>query len=878
MRALIFKTLVVIYAILASTALLNAQSGSYFIANYNPGEQNFDNTNYAVLQDGRGVMHFANRQGVLHFDGNSWWLSSTPYSIFCLAEANDKIFVGGREGFGMIPKSGLEEASYTIIDSVHRDISKCLVTDSRVYYSDDHRLYSFYLSNPGIIDTIYTTSEEILDLIEVNNKIYLTLNGIGLKELRGKELQDPFIIEPAGTYFIRQSPSGRLLFFTDAKDIYTDVHDSIANINFDNREYLADLDVTEIVWVSDSLIAVSTLSVGIFVVNAFTGETDQIVDYDTGLPDNQISHIAIDRAGEIWAIHGHGLSVISPNLPLRTFSHYPGLSGTLLMALTFQDQLIIGTSTGVFRLAKRRKVRESVEYDRVRIRISSNEEVVEKKRIRGLFKRKKKKEEAKSSQTRYKYVYRKRIVEEEISVHHEFEKIKGIEAKTVNLLNYNNQLLAGTVHGVYIIEGDTSHLIEEVPVLNMYGLPNKNLLFVSTIDEEVRTLAYRHSEWRSLNILEGLNDYIVQITLDPDENVWLCGADSLYRLEIEGYHLNDVEVYNFENPHFDRIYSVNYEGEILFINTSGYYSYIDRQIVRNYELEKDIGRPKRCVLGSDGELLVNTGSSWYGADKDISNTLNFLSLFKDPQYVAKAEGQKFWVISGSNDLYKINADEISSITSNEAIYLKEVRDNDGRISFDADLEVNQEKSSLTFEFASPDYSGIYQKQYQFRLTNTSGTQSPWSPWSITNNVVSYQFLPQGTYILEARFKNALGKVINAAPFKFSVVPPYWKRPWFYILELGFFGSMLFLSFYLNRGKGKYTIVSRLLGFLTLILVVEFFQTIAEYKFETNESPVINFFLQAFIALLILPVEGILRKHLTKKPEEKKQLEEEKEQI
>ena len=89
MRASIIRTLIVSYAILAFASLSFAQSGSYFIANYNPGEQNFDNTNYAVLQDEMGVMHFANRQGVLHFDGNSWWLSPTPYSIFCLADANE---------------------------------------------------------------------------------------------------------------------------------------------------------------------------------------------------------------------------------------------------------------------------------------------------------------------------------------------------------------------------------------------------------------------------------------------------------------------------------------------------------------------------------------------------------------------------------------------------------------------------------------------------------------------------------------------------------------------------------------------------------------------------------------------------------------------
>ena len=383
MRASIIRTLVVLFAILAFGSLSFAQSGSYFIADYNPAEQNFDNTNYAVLQDERGVMHFANRQGVLHFDGNSWWLSPTPYSIFCLADANDKVYVGGREGFGMISKSHNEESSYLNIDSLHRGINECLVTDTRVYYADDRHLYSFYRSNPAIIDTVITASEDILDLIEINSKIYLTLNEIGLRELRGEELQEPFINEPSGTYFIRQSPSNKLLYLTDSTRIYTDVYDSIATINFDNRDYVANLDVTEIIWVSDSLIAISTLSQGIFVVNAYSGVTEQIVDYDTGLPDNQISHIAIGRAGEIWSIHGQGLSVISPNLPLRTFSHYPGLSGTSLMAITYQDQLFIGTSTGVFRLARRRNVRELIEYDRVRIRVSDQEEkeeVVERKK------------------------------------------------------------------------------------------------------------------------------------------------------------------------------------------------------------------------------------------------------------------------------------------------------------------------------------------------------------------------------------------------------------------------------------------------------------------------------------------------------------------
>ena len=114
----------------------------------------------------------------------------------------------------------------------------------------------------------------------------------------------------------------------------------------------------------------------------------------------------------------------------------------------------------------------------------------------------------------------------------------------------------------------------------------------------------------------------------------------------------------------------------------------------------------------------------------------------------------------------------------------------------------------------------------------------------------------------------LGNIESATPFNFQVKAPYWRRPWFYLVELLFFGGLLFFSFRLSRSSGKYTFLSRLLGFMTLILIVEFFQTIAESKLETDGSPVIDFFIQAFIALLILPVEGLIRGFITGRKEKK----------
>ena len=861
--------------VFAGQIQLFAQTGAYFITHYNPAEYNFDNSNYALWQDSRGVMHIANRQGVLHYDGNSWWLTSTPYSIFCMAEADGSLYVGGREGFGMITINGANDKEFVSIDTIHRDIVKCVALKDNVYYINDQHLFSFNIGSPSKIDTITTESDELLDLVLLKGKIYLTTS-IGLHEVKGKELTDPTISRPYGDFFVRESPSGNLLHLTDSSEIYIGSDKDLQKLPFENQKFIDNHTVTEVAWVSDSLIAISTLSGGVLFVNIPSGEIEQIVDYETGLPDNEVSSIYADRSGGFWVIHPFGFSVISPGLPLRSFNHYPGLKGSLVSVLAYKEQLYVGTSLGVFRLTEKHNVRKTIVNDRVRIRVEDEEEdkekkgeVVQKKGLFGLFKKKNRNNTAAESQDTaaptYKYVYRKRTIEEVVSSNYEFVKIKGINAKSVQLLEYSEQLLAGTAHGVYKIIGDTAVLIDAVPVSYMYGLANNNLLFVSTSDKEVKVLDYDGRNWRNTNMLAGLNDFIEQITLDPEKNIWLCGADSLYRIQIRNSVLGEVEVYHIDNPYFERIYSINHKGKIHFINSSGYYAYEDHRIVKQDNIQEAIGLPKKYVLGGQGELWINTGSKWYGDNSDITKSLNFLSLFKDPQAVAHDNANNFWVITGSNDLYKINSEDIASLSGKEAIYLKEVRNNESKIPLVTEMEVAQEESSLTFEFASPDYSGVYMKEYQFRLSNKSGSQSPWSNWAATNNVISYQFLPPASYTLEARSRNALGEIVEATPFEFKIVAPYWKQPWFYVIELLFFGSMMIFTFYLNRGKGKYTFMSRLLGFLTLILIVEFFQTIAEYKFGANDSPVMNFFLQAFIALLILPVEGVLRKWLTKKP-------------
>jgi hypothetical protein len=868
-----FKIEILLVAMLFTSLVAFCQTGSYFMTHYNPAEENFDNTNFSIAQDGKGVMHIANRQGILHYDGNGWWLTSVPFSVYSLADYGAKTFVGGREGFGYIENVGPEKENYIAIDTISRDVTKIIINQKRGYYLSEDKLFSFLADTPVVITELQTGKIGLIDLTLVKGRVLVSTDQ-GLREIdqdsnKLREIE----FAPEGSFFVRTSASGRILFLTDSSKIYTQTKGKTDSLKALNRGYLEDHTITEVVWATDSLIAIGTLSGGILFADALSGETVQIVDYDTGLPDNQITSLFVDRSGGLWAAHPNGFSVIAPGLPLRSYNYYPGLKGSLVSVLSFNDNLYVGTSTGVFRLSEVKKVRERVVYDRVRIRVeaSQQEPIDESQERKGLFGwRKNKEKEKAASGPEYKYVYRSRVVEEELSRSYEYQKVGGINAKCNQLMEYNNRLFAGTLQGAFEIREDSAYQIVQAPTLHMYGVKGQKLAFISTMEEEVEVLSLGPNTWQKTNMLAGLSDYIEQIAQDPEGNIWLCGADSLYRIVLENSTLVDVEVYSIDNPYFDKIYTTNYSNKILFVNSTGYFGYEDLTITRQDDIEDAIGLPKRFILGAQGQLLVNTGNSWYGAGNNLRTSLNFLSFFKDPRAIARDKQYNYWVTTATNDLYRVNIQSLSNLSGEDEIFLKEVRSNNKKIPLQSQLNIDQESSQLTFEFASPDYTGIYSKEYRYRLRNAGGTSSSWSEWSTNNNVISYQFLPPGAYTLEASFRNALGKEVTAEPFKFRVVAPYWKRPWFYVLEVAFFSGLLLFSFYLNRGRGKYVVISRLLGFLTLILIVEFFQTVAEYYYESGNSPVINFFIQAFIALLILPVESVLRHYLTRNPDELKE--------
>ena len=99
MRKLIF----IAFAIFATNAFSQINTaGLPIIKHYPKSVYGAGTQNWSICQDSRGFLYFANNNGLLRYDGNSWDLFPLPNnqlvrSVYC---SGDTIFVGAFEEIG----------------------------------------------------------------------------------------------------------------------------------------------------------------------------------------------------------------------------------------------------------------------------------------------------------------------------------------------------------------------------------------------------------------------------------------------------------------------------------------------------------------------------------------------------------------------------------------------------------------------------------------------------------------------------------------------------------------------------------------------------------------------------------------------------------
>jgi hypothetical protein len=927
---------IALFLLLCSGLISKAQEGDYYLTHHNPPAELVDNINFNMLQDQNGIIWIANRKGIVQYDGNSWTFISAPSAIFSLViDDNNIVYGGGRNVIGKIAYNELNQLYFSSLleDASVDDILSGISVKDHILFLSRNQLYVFNSSNNTMTVNLKDSGLSFRGIFKFNNKYLISTENKGLYKLNesfdqvSRHTEFDSLSLKTGIQWISEHKDGNDLaaIIDDEGNIHLVSDQNVRELTFEDEGYINSSIPLEAQWVTDSLLAISTLSGGVVFVNPLTEELEEIINFHTGLPDNQAYSLFIDIDDGVWVAHDYGFTRIAPLMPFTSYGNFPGLDGNILAVARLNDRIYTATNLGVYYLDEVKNFQEIEFYVR-KVKSPPEQEVEqpetkkqkerstrpkqetiidestdpeqstkEKKGVFNFLKKKKKNATTKNEDTAKEEVsedpektiyeskpekpgllnrlfnsqkesevdqveWQRRTKQELLSIRNVFKKIEGIPAKTNQLITAEDLLIAVGLSGLHEIRNGSAKLISDIPVRNAYYSERNKLLFASTYDNDILSFSYEEKEWQPANLLEGLEDYVFQIT-EQENNIWLVSADSLYRVELDENDLVDVDVFKINNPYFEDTYAVNHDGSLFFVNSSGYYYYDEstREVIEAEGLKEIWGTAERLFIGGGRNIWMFNGKEWntLGEQTFDHDNYDFLNVFPEIRQLYYSEKEDlFWIVTAQNKIYQVTPPKNETLITEQSIYLKEIRQKNSILLPESHLNIELENSSLTFNFIQPDYSGLLGIEYQYRLI---GLSNNWSEWSRNNNIVTFSFLPANEYRLEFQTRDIFGTINSINPIEFKIVDPYWRRPWFYAAEVVIFTLLLFLSIQLNRANTRYRIVSRLLAFITLILIIEFIQTVAEYKIETEGSPVIDFFIQVSIALVILPFESLLRR-------------------
>jgi serine phosphatase RsbU (regulator of sigma subunit)/ligand-binding sensor domain-containing protein len=348
-----------ILAVLLLSLHLTAQNGSPFITNFYTEDASL-NENYSICQDKDGVIVIANRKGILTFDAEEWKLIKTPELPMVVAfdAGSNMVFAGCRNNIGYLQKSVTGEYGYKPL--LNEPIGNIL----QVCFTKD---YACFLSSFGItivdkqkqrvLKNISNKTDFVVNkLLCLNNQLFANIAGKGLFLLKDSVLT-PYLDKktfPLNDKILVSVPydSKTLLVGCSDNKLYLYDGKNTRNFEVEDQQYLNEGSINDVKIVSDTVIVVSTMNSGCLILHK-NGKTLSSLNSQGGLPNDEIFAMGADCNQGIWLAHYYGLTRIDLSIPVKNFTYYKGLTGTLSNIGVLNNKLFVSSGNGIFFLEKK---------------------------------------------------------------------------------------------------------------------------------------------------------------------------------------------------------------------------------------------------------------------------------------------------------------------------------------------------------------------------------------------------------------------------------------------------------------------------------------------------------------------------------------------
>lgn len=786
--------------------------GKSILRNYHPREYHGYSQNWGVVQDKRGIMYFANGDGVLDYDGVNWNMYSLPEKNTVTALAIDSsgvLYVGAVGEFGRFRPDKTGKLKYESLLSHVKTLERgftfiyeMFCRDGNIFFNSSKTLFQW--QNEKLSSWPLTTENSLFYL---HGKVFTWQNGKGLFVLKNNKLLRvsglPFK-DTAISSIVKYNATQDLIitknkgfFLVDKIDYRTiDMTHQFSPFYTQLDEFLENNKVLYSRKLANNTLAILTHRGGTMIMD-MNGTVVNILNKSKGVINDTHYSLREDQDEGIWLALDIGIAKAEVNAPITSWDDLLGLKGRVLDVARYNNKIYAATWQGLYSMEKSRALREDME----------------------------------------EYSY-------EISKFHPNKKIK-LQCWDLELVTFNGtqQLLVASSDGLYLINGDKTEQIIKGWVTKIIPFRKFPGVYIISTQDGIRLLELKNGKFISVKKV-AIGEKISAIAEDEKGCVWFDYKSNtsigciVFTKNQRSKHADDLFDFKLYNLTEDQ----QKQGGFLFaIFPFGKQALVvNKYNVSNPQLQGDRIKlsPENAIPGDFNKFfMVNSifkdpkGNVWSQVTSRISQERKFikLQLAKNGKYeivttpfkpLPQMEFNNLFVeddgiawICGDDGLYRYDQNIAYNYMRPYNCLIRKVyssnRDTalfNGNYTNDSLKAIFSEQqdnpifpfsfNSLKFDFSATSYFDERSNMYSFFL---EGFDRKWSNWSsITTK--EYTNLSPGTYTFKVKAKNIFGQESTMASYTFTIHAPWYFSFWGYLLYGLIFISLLYMGIKLSNRR------------------------------------------------------------------------------
>ena len=737
--------------------------------------------NWAVAQDNRGFMYFANNDGVLEYDGTTWNLYQFSDPVLTRSLTTDEkgtLYIGMFNDFGSVQpdsngKMVFKSFRNQLPDSLHDigEVWKIHSTPEGIFFQTYSQLMLFDRS--GNLKQLFTSPGNYRFSFFQNNKLYIQEIGKGLLEFTQNRLSLVPGLEKLVNleiWSLLSTKSGTLIIGTSQNGVFILRNGELDPWSNPTNDLLKKNQIFSACRIDNTYIAFGTIQDGVYVVTE-AGNVIQHLNKRNGLQNNTILSMATDNTGNLWLGLDNGIDYLEINSPVSFLYHPEGFGAGYSVAI-HNGFLYLGTNNGLFAAPWKHE--------------TTNDPV-------------------------------------------EFALIKNTVGQIWHLGVYDGILLCGHDNGTYQVDGMNARKISDVKgawkFLTLSGHPG--ILIGGTY--EGLTLFAKDKpggSWQFRTKIKGFSESCRIMEEDEDGKIWMThGFKGVFRIFLnercDGVLRSDYygNQSGFITNKYINVFKI--DRKPVFTSREGIFRYsaTSDRFEKDTLLEKVFNPNKNITyLRQD-----NTGNIWFVADGKPGVVRNHDGIFS--LVVAPFEILHHQMVAGFENIFPYSDNEIficlengfahyspnaTMIRKNSFItYIRKIEvlhtntvilGGERILNFDSKTtripEFKYKKNSIRFTFSSPRYQGKREIEYSHLLSEYETEWSGWSPMAFCQ----FSNLHEGNYTLQVRARDSVGHISESDNFSFRIQPPWYRSNFAYVVYilLAVFLILLLIWFILKR--------------------------------------------------------------------------------